>query len=483
MKKLLSILAFFVLFGCGSESFVSTAQAGCTDLTADTPSYADVAACVAASTYGDTITVPAGDGTETWASQLAIVKGVTLVGPGSGNLNITNTSGDFIIKYTPDATSLTNNDRFEVSGFTFTGGSGIQLFNRSATVASNIVIHDNTFLAHTGQIIDVTSTFGGVVYSNTGTSSADILVELSDAGRPVWEAHAWSGARSDALYFEDNTWTTTKAAPQPFASSNGAYPYVFRYNDIFHTGDGNIGALFDIHGNQGSGNVYSALGATFYGNDLTKTFVGRTTEHLFHRGGTALYFYNKTNGTGVEYIQDLEQVIDSENPTTPGSYPSGTSQFNGQPQHISESYYWNNRGASAVVTYTYTEICGVDNFSTLPEYACDPPGSTMEEDSEFWTFVPSGFDGTTGVGCGVLGSRPATCTVGVGYWATTQSCSTVADANIGVSPTTPIAGTLYTCTSTDTWTDSYSPYTYPHPLRVGVTSVNTGITLSGATLQ
>lgn len=36
---------------------------------------------------------------------------------------------------------------------------------------------------------------------------------------------------------------------------------------------------------------------------------------------------------------------------------------------------------------------------------------------------------------------------------------------VGTSPATPIAGTLYRCYPTNTWTAYYTPYTYPHPLR------------------
>jgi len=58
------------------------------------------------------------------------------------------------------------------------------------------------------------------------------------------------------------------------------------------------------------------------------------------------------------------------------------------------------------------------------------------------------FNGTTGVGAGVLASRPNTCTTGVAYWVTDQGSS----------------GTLYQCSSPNTWTVYYTPYTYPHPL-------------------
>jgi hypothetical protein len=56
------------------------------------------------------------------------------------------------------------------------------------------------------------------------------------------------------------------------------------------------------------------------------------------------------------------------------------------------------------------------------------------------------FNGTTGMGRGLLAARPATCTPMTGYFAT--------DTN-----------TLYRCTSTNTWTGYYTPYRYPHPLQ------------------
>lgn len=84
------------------------------------------------------------------------------------------------------------------------------------------------------------------------------------------------------------------------------------------------------------------------------------------------------------------------------------------------------------------------------------------ENHEFFNQNTS-FDGKAGIGCGVLASRPATCTTGVGYWATTQSCTDLTGL-VGANPTTPINGTLYKCTSTNTWTAYFTPYIYPHPL-------------------
>jgi len=76
---------------------------------------------------------------------------------------------------------------------------------------------------------------------------------------------------------------------------------------------------------------------------------------------------------------------------------------------------------------------------------------------QFGTGCEAGsFNGTAGVGQGLLSARPSTCTAGtdlmtggagpgVGYWATDTQ-------------------TLYVCNPTNTWSAYYTPYTYPHPL-------------------
>jgi hypothetical protein len=100
----------------------------------------------------------------------------------------------------------------------------------------------------------------------------------------------------------------------------------------------------------------------------------------------------------------------------------------------------------------------------------------VDENKTFWMMRKTGTfngDGSAshggGVGCGTLASRPTTCTTGVGYWATNQSCSSPLTGMVGINPTTPISGTLYKCTAPNTWTAYYTPYTYPHPLRTDCT--------------
>jgi hypothetical protein len=77
------------------------------------------------------------------------------------------------------------------------------------------------------------------------------------------------------------------------------------------------------------------------------------------------------------------------------------------------------------------------------------------------TSATSPFNGTTGTGFGVYAYMPKTCTTGVGYLATDQGHWNQATGGE--------QGELYICTATNTWTMSYEPYTYPHPLTGGST--------------
>jgi hypothetical protein len=82
------------------------------------------------------------------------------------------------------------------------------------------------------------------------------------------------------------------------------------------------------------------------------------------------------------------------------------------------------------------------------------------------TSCSGGFTGAAGTGYGTLANRPSTCTAGPGgtYFTSPKGSYGVAyfatDANGG-------NGELYVCSSTNTWTGIYQPYTYPHPLVTG----------------
>lgn len=446
-------------------------------LTAYDHSYDCVMEAVSASTYGDTVIVPQGDGAETWSSQLVVTKGITLLGPGAANLTITSGYVGYLISYVPDATSISNNTTFRVTGFDFTftenTQNGILVTNSTETEISNIIIDNVTMANLLARAIKIKGTIAGVIHSNTFSGTTSLMIEVLGNNAAGWENQIFQPGTAHALYIEDNTFNTSRATDlQPIASSDGAFPWVSRYNTFNHTGDSGYLGWHDMHGNLGSGNVYAAIGAEIYGNYANFSYPGRSIELLYHRGGSAFVFWNASNGTGSTFIYPSEEVLDTSNPTT-GSYPSGDNQVNGQPQHVSGSYYWNNRAANTMMAQHYAyqvdgstiNCCRVEYVSPYTCTDCLPtPGYQILEDREFFWHITAGYDGSTGMGCGALGSRPAAPALsGTGYWATTQDCTQVVSASRGVNPTTPISGTLYIWDGS-VWVNYYTPYTYPHPL-------------------
>ena len=114
-------------------------------------------------------------------------------------------------------------------------------------------------------------------------------------------------------------------------------------------------------------------------------------------------------------------------------------------QALSPIYIWNN---------TFTPASGYSGTNLAPvSSATNLVSDNRDYYLQFGAFAePGSFNGTKGVGQGLLSARPSTCTAGpggntpgVGYWAT--------DTN-----------TLYVCNPTNAWTVYYTPYTYPHPL-------------------
>ncbi len=99
---------------------LSTVCVQAATLTANSSSFSDVNAAVSAAGRGDTVVVPAGSGSVTWASTLTLTKGIFLKGPGRDSLTITHGT-TAAIQISPDSTAQANEEVIRVEGFTIDG--------------------------------------------------------------------------------------------------------------------------------------------------------------------------------------------------------------------------------------------------------------------------------------------------------------------------------------------------------------------------
>ncbi|MCK4421312.1 T9SS type A sorting domain-containing protein [candidate division WOR-3 bacterium] len=423
--RLLCFLSGFCLFVAGIYADTRTAAS---------PSYVDVSDVVSAANSGDTVIVPSGSAI--WSSALIITKGIILRGAGVDNTIITGNVGSdiFLVQYKPDNPLL--NDAFRLTGFTFdlnNDSKALLLQNRTANVLNKIRVDHNSFLNCIAPTMQISGTVYGVMDNNT--LSGSVHIDAYGANAISWDNLTFTYGTADNFYIEDNNITTNYTGH----SGGVGGRYCARYNTYIHVADHGLYPWYDMHGNMGTGGNYSTMGAEIYGNIVIHYYTNAGVGIFDQRGGKALIFNNKVVTTLTCGAKAREEYDDFLNPTT-----------NPQPQHVSDSYYWNNRYGSNLVT----------------AYVQNSPGVAypLTENVDFYN-QNDYFNGTTGVGCGTLANRPGICTPGVAYWATDQSCSEVSDDNAGAHPTTPISGTLYKCTVTNTWIPYYTPFTYPHPLR------------------
>jgi uncharacterized repeat protein (TIGR02543 family) len=417
-------------------------------------SQTDVQAAIDAAQDGNTVLVPSG--TTTWSSCLLINKGIILKGAGIDQTviisSITDTQFGGIIKYAPAI-----NAPFRVSGFTLDGNdtsNGIFLTNPTTTIMDQVRIDHNRIINPGGtfgrRCIHIDGAIYGVIDNNIFETSASAKIAISNygdangqSGYNEWTMLPRDFGTAQIMYYEDNILVGNDS----FLDGGHGGRYAVRYNTFVYNGSLTIWPVMDAHGNQANGG-YAMMLNEIYGNKIDlKTKGGLLYDG---RGGQALVFFNQVTA-GAPVVSQVREEYDD------AIYPMDSHSPHPLVMHASNSYYWNNRSNGSLINVSI----GQDTFDgSTPN---NPP--VLAENREFWQ-QKALFDGTTGMGCGPLANRPTTCTPGVAYWATDQDCTQVSDDNVGAHPKEPIRGTLYKCTAPNVWTAHYTPYTYPHPLRV-----------------
>ena len=443
-------------------AFPVASHAGCVANGANwisTPDYASVSQCVSNADAGDTITVSAGSAT--WSTQLSISKRITLQGNGIGKTVISaGTSGMSMIYVNLSSDSSTI---LRISGFSFNmaglASCGLSLKNGTTNKVHNVRIDSNRFYNNNGRMIEGRGPIWGVIDNNIFDNIGHFKVAdfYGNNNRADWDKfqNDRDYGTVDNMYFEDNTVTSTTTVTS--TGQGGRYCLRFNtYDSSKFTLSGML-PLWDQHGNQWEN--YGNLMVEIYKNTI---IAGTKGGYLAdQRGGHGMIWGNNVSSTvSLSAVKVRDEFDDVAYPSknNPGTYIA----------RVSNSYYWLNRKNTSTLLGAFIAQQSDDSCSQYcdPSYGCKS-GYCIENNVNFWVETAS-FKGTSGVGVGLLSARPATCTTGVGYWATDQG-------NWNKSGSGG-QGVLYKCTSTNTWTEYYTPYTYPHPLRTGGNEPITGLT-------
>ena len=465
---------------------------------------------------GDIISIPTGNCT--WTTEISVTSSnsITIEGAGAisattGGASTTGTDQTVLLDHTSSGKMFAINTvagkSFRLTGIAFTQDSSSP-FTSSGIVGlggngtSVRVDHCHFRLVISGTTIGIFA--GGSVtgvadhdfFDDTDILSNDIAFHNGNGWNGTSQAdnadHSWTDSEhwgsAKFFYVED-----TRFFNGDIGDAHDGARYVLRHNTI--TGDGNSAQQMFNHGVTGPSRAQATRAVEVYQNTFanagnqgnppislnsgTLLFWGNSVTGGYQNAVKISYDFRTTAGGGGNYNyannwgycgtaaggpSNWDGNLNSSGypcmdqpgrgtgdlltgSAFPGTVNSTTNSVSWPHQSVSPIYVWNNTYSPKY--YTSSGLVG----NNVPPIVSD----NREYFQQFGSLAePGSFNGTKGVGQGLLSARPTTCTAGtdpktggsapgVGYWAT--------DTN-----------TLYVCSSTNIWTSYYVPYTYPHPL-------------------
>jgi hypothetical protein len=446
-------------------------QAGAATISAANCSATAVQTAINSAPSGSTVAIPAG--TCTWSTPVTVpnTKSITIQGAGIGVTVIRDGSAQPILQITTDPTNFSRVTAltFDANGVTKSGNAGTVLVDGAGLDSFRIDhIHFLNIRDRAIKIGQNGNELSGVIDHNVFdcpysaacqsiTVTGDGAQESGHMGRP------YAPGSNGYVFVEDNTFNYTYQNDGGVEGYGGAR-YVLRFNTLHGVTQGHHGA--------DSGNYRGTQVFEIYGNTFDHLgFLGTTGVRAHHfRSGTGFVWNNSYTATYSTIGLDNYRSRDASSGTVWGNC-DGTKAFDGnRPGRVPGSgwpcldqvgwMFTNVLNGSSILTplYTFLNRKGGAQFDTAAGSQLRVP-SDIVENREFYNESPA-FTGATGVGVGALAGRPTSCTTGVGYWAMDRGEWNLTN---GSAPD----GQFYKCTAPNTWTLTYTPYNYPHPLQFG----------------
>jgi hypothetical protein len=487
---------------------------------------------------GDVIQIPAG--TCSWTSTLNITGvGITIQGAGAPN-NTPSTFGPGTTNTIIQGTGLgTGRDLISVTGLTsgqfmrislltlktdYSGGaelsgrainiSGRCTSSGCANIRVDNIVFDPSFDNGVPQFaINMTDNVFGVFDHNKitgpGSITGNYLVsgnQSSWLGVGDWGDNSWASpdtmGTGQAIYIENNAFDNAQSDD---SDVSGGGRFVCRFNHYVNiptsaatcgghgtdsTGRARGVRQLEVYGNTFTGdpstpNNYSVIGMNsgvglIFGNTFNFNSLSTYISLTARRNGTSFDPWGECTGSngwdlnsGGSPVACLDQpgrgqgtlLISGCGSTCGPTSPSTPTWPN---EALVPIYEWMDRQTGGFGGPVYGQS---PNIIQNRDYYHENTNQSAQSSPS------SPFDGSLniGVGHGTLADRPTTCTTGAGYFASDQGSWNASGNGFG-------QGQLFKCASTNSWTLAYTPYTYPHPLISGSTSVSGGTPAAPANL-